>query len=53
MVSRVLNGRSHVAPDTRERIEQLLGGHGYGKRARRRTRAGLGQPMSASCVTWG
>ncbi len=28
-VSRVLNGRSDVAPDTRQRVEQLLREHGY------------------------
>jgi LacI family transcriptional regulator, xylobiose transport system transcriptional regulator len=28
-VSRVLNGRSDVAPDTRRRVEQLLREHGY------------------------
>jgi LacI family transcriptional regulator len=41
-VSRVLNGRSDVAPDTRERVERLLLQHGYQKPVRRRaTRAGL------------
>jgi LacI family transcriptional regulator len=40
-VSRVLNGRSDVAPHTRERVEQLLREHGYqrrGSRARDRAR---------------
>jgi len=40
-VSRVLNGRSDVAPQTRERIERLLREHDYRKPARRGTRAGL------------
>ncbi len=40
-VSRVLNGRSDVAPQTRERIERLLLHHGYQKPLRRRARAGL------------
>jgi LacI family transcriptional regulator len=40
-VSRVLNGRSDVAPQTRARIEQLLREHGYRKPRRRGTRAGL------------
>ena len=40
-VSRVLNGRSDVAPQTRARIEQLLRDHGYRKPRRRGTRAGL------------
>ena len=40
-VSRVLNGRSDVAPQTRARIEQLLREHDYRKPARRGTRAGL------------
>ena len=31
-VSRVLNGRSDVAPATRERIEVLLREHGYRRR---------------------
>jgi LacI family transcriptional regulator len=31
-VSRVLNGRSDVAPRTRERVEQLLREHGYRRR---------------------
>jgi LacI family transcriptional regulator len=31
-VSRVLNGRSDVAPGTRERVEQLLRDHGYRRR---------------------
>jgi DNA-binding LacI/PurR family transcriptional regulator len=34
-VSRVLNGRSDVAPQTRARIEQLLRAHGYRKPRRR------------------
>ncbi|MCX4390784.1 LacI family DNA-binding transcriptional regulator [Micromonospora peucetia] len=41
-VSRVLNGRSDVAPDTRERVEELLRQHGYQKRGSRTvSRAGL------------
>ncbi|MGY1697764.1 MULTISPECIES: LacI family DNA-binding transcriptional regulator [unclassified Geodermatophilus] len=41
-VSRVLNGRSDVAPHTRERVEQLLREHGYQRRgARPRERARL------------
>ena len=41
-VSRVLNGRSDVAPETRERIERLLREHDYRKPVRRATgRAGL------------
>ena len=41
-VSRVLNGRSDVAPQTRERIEDLLRHHGYRRRvSRHRVRAGL------------
>ncbi|SCF15324.1 transcriptional regulator, LacI family [Micromonospora coriariae] len=34
-VSRVLNGRSDVAPSTRERVEELLRHHGYRRRASR------------------
>jgi LacI family transcriptional regulator len=34
-VSRVLNGRSDVAPRTRERVEQLLRDHGYQRRGSR------------------
>jgi LacI family transcriptional regulator len=34
-VSRVLNGRSDVAPQTRERVEELLLRHGYRRRAAR------------------
>ena len=34
-VSRVLNGRSDVAPRTRERVEQLLRDHGYQRRGGR------------------
>jgi LacI family transcriptional regulator len=34
-VSRVLNGRSDVAPQTRRRVEQLLRDHGYQRRGRR------------------
>jgi LacI family transcriptional regulator len=34
-VSRVLNGRSDVAPRTRERVEGLLREHGYRRRANR------------------
>jgi LacI family transcriptional regulator len=41
-VSRVLNGRSDVAPDTRERVEELLRHHGYRRRGSRSVRrAGL------------
>jgi LacI family transcriptional regulator len=35
-VSRVVNGRSDVSPQTRERIEELLRRHGYRRRAARR-----------------
>ncbi|MFY1694098.1 MULTISPECIES: LacI family DNA-binding transcriptional regulator [unclassified Solwaraspora] len=38
-VSRVLNGRNDVAPQTRERVEELLRRHGYRRRATR-SRAG-------------
>jgi LacI family transcriptional regulator len=38
-VSRVLNGRSDVAPHTRERVEQLLRDHGYRRRGVRLTTA--------------
>jgi LacI family transcriptional regulator len=34
-VSRVVNGRSDVSPQTRERIEQLLREHGYRRRSSR------------------
>ncbi|MFI2711132.1 LacI family DNA-binding transcriptional regulator [Micromonospora sp. NPDC018662] len=37
-VSRVLNGRSDVAPDTRERVEELLRHHGYRRRNSRTVR---------------
>jgi LacI family transcriptional regulator len=41
-VSRVLNGRSDVSPQTRERVEQLLREHGYRRRGGHGTeRAGL------------
>jgi LacI family transcriptional regulator len=41
-VSRVLNGRSDVSPETRERVEELLRRHGYRRRASRtRDAAGL------------
>jgi len=40
-VSRVLNGRSDVAPTTRERVERLLRESGYRKRGARREGAGL------------
>lgn len=41
-VSRVLNGRNDVAPQTRERVEELLRRHGYRRRASRsRTGASL------------
>ncbi len=38
-VSRVLNGRSDVAPRTRERVEGLLREHGYRRRANREAAA--------------
>lgn len=34
-VSRVVNGRSDVAPETRERVEELLRRHGYRRRSPR------------------
>lgn len=41
-VSRVLNGRSDVAPGTRERVEELLRQHGYQRRGSRTvSRVGL------------
>ena len=41
-VSRVLNGRADVSPQTRERVEELLRQHGYRRRSRRvRDRANL------------
>ncbi|GAA2326573.1 LacI family DNA-binding transcriptional regulator [Dactylosporangium salmoneum] len=41
-VSRVLNGRSDVSPQTRERVEAILREHGYRRRAgRNRPAAGL------------
>src|SRR5690348_15219874 len=41
-VSRVLNGRSDVSPQTRERVEAILGEHGYRRRpSRNRVAAGL------------
>jgi LacI family transcriptional regulator len=41
-VSRVLNGRSDVAPKTRERVEELLREHGYRRRVTRaRSTSGL------------
>ncbi|MDS1268844.1 LacI family DNA-binding transcriptional regulator [Lipingzhangella sp. LS1_29] len=41
-VSRVLNGRSDVAPGTRERVDELLRRHGYRRRgAPARSEAGL------------
>jgi len=41
-VSRVVNGRSDVAPQTRERVEELLRRHGYRRRtARNRPTASL------------
>jgi LacI family transcriptional regulator len=40
-VSRVLNGRSDVAPGTRERVERLLRESGYRKRGGRAEGAGL------------
>jgi LacI family xylobiose transport system transcriptional regulator len=36
-VSKVLNGRADVAGTTRERVERLLGEHGYRRRANART----------------
>lgn len=36
-VSRVVNGRSDVSPQTRERVEELLRRHGYRRRAIRST----------------
>jgi LacI family transcriptional regulator len=39
-VSRVVNGRSDVSPQTRERVEELLRQHGY------RSRAGRGRPTA-------
>ncbi|GAA2400934.1 LacI family transcriptional regulator [Catellatospora methionotrophica] len=41
-VSRVINGRSDVSPQTRERVEELLTRHGYRRRpASMRTNSGL------------
>src|SRR4051794_26494482 len=42
-VSRVVNGRADVAPDTRARVEELLNRHGYRRRGSRQggERAGL------------
>ncbi|NHC15434.1 LacI family DNA-binding transcriptional regulator [Motilibacter deserti] len=42
-VSRVVNGRADVAPDTRARVEELLNRHGYRRRGTRQPtdRAGL------------
>jgi LacI family transcriptional regulator len=41
-VSRVLNGRSDVSPETRQRVEELLRRHGYQRRSNRpREAAGL------------
>ncbi|HEX5117015.1 MAG TPA: LacI family DNA-binding transcriptional regulator [Pseudonocardiaceae bacterium] len=41
-VSKVLNGRHEVAPDTRDRIERLIEKHRYARRPRRQdSRAGL------------
>ncbi|WP_155370583.1 LacI family DNA-binding transcriptional regulator [Catellatospora vulcania] len=41
-VSRVINGRSDVSPQTRERVEELLTRHGYRRRpASMRTSSGL------------
>jgi LacI family transcriptional regulator len=39
-VSRVLNGRTDVAPGTRERVESLLSTHGYVRRASRQRPGG-------------
>jgi LacI family transcriptional regulator len=41
-VSRVVNGRSDVAPQTRERVEELLARHGYRRRPPPSTGAGSG-----------
>ena len=38
-VSRVVNGRSDVSPQTRQRVEQLLREHGYRRQATARRRA--------------
>lgn len=47
-VSRVPNGRSDVAPQTRKRVEALLHQHGYRRRSERaRTSARLDVPMVA------
>lgn len=40
-VSRVVNGRSDVAPQTRERVEELLRRHGYRRRTQARPSASL------------
>ncbi|HYS40931.1 MAG TPA: LacI family DNA-binding transcriptional regulator [Pseudonocardiaceae bacterium] len=41
-VSKVLNGRDEVAPDTRDRVERLIEKHKYARRTRRpESRAGL------------
>jgi DNA-binding LacI/PurR family transcriptional regulator len=42
-VSKVLNGRADVAPDTRARVEASLERHRYRRRARARPPAGTGQ----------
>jgi DNA-binding LacI/PurR family transcriptional regulator len=42
-VSKVLNGRADVAPETRERVERLLAEHGYQRPAGSRRRARLGE----------
>ena len=39
-VSRVLNGRTDVAPQTREKVEHLLSEHGYQRRASRQRPGG-------------
>jgi DNA-binding LacI/PurR family transcriptional regulator len=57
-VSKVLNGRSDVAPATRERVERLLAEHGYrrpGTSRRRDHRSTLidlvvGEPAGAACA---
>jgi LacI family transcriptional regulator len=41
-VSRVLNGRADVAPQTRELVEELLKQHGYRRRASHRQTGGTG-----------
>lgn len=40
-VSKVLNGKNEVAPETRDRIERLIEKHRYARRSRKDSRAGL------------